>query len=578
MVASKKKDGDGPAAVMPAESSPLAGYGAAVLPVYLEQLGWQSRAVPWEKRSDVRTGLPESVSRRLAALAGEGGAPVLVSCTAPTSEEPGRLSTAVYDPETGTRRALEQMAFSLPDDYSFLKEDHHTGLEGLQQNWFRLLKEMYPPGAGNGDLALRVRRAEVRYFFIHGRWSACAERLNHANGKTADMDFLRRVMALQLAGKAEEADDLLTAAIESNPDTGRLYLLQAWCIRGEDPEKALKLIDKGKFTNVKKEGYYQFARALMALESKDYEAAEKALTAASDALKEKDFVQLKAARFYWDRAELEKAITYYRRALKTGGDTASIWAELGSALAMAGEVEKAIDALQAAASLNPWRPNVAKRRSALFERRGQYSKAIEGLRRASKANSQNPDFLSAYGDAAAHRWLLDEAAEAYRKALEAEPNFLYAKARLARVLARRNQYDKAREILKPLVENDGSYVPAAVALGLVLTAEGRTEDAAEVLSDVAADSDAEVARRMALCKVYLQAGDHAQAVRHAQTAVSMSKSPATYAMLSRAFLAGDELSKAGAAAQGAMEQNPYSARAHLALARVQAARDETKRR
>ena len=565
-------EGDGlRVAVMPADSTDLSGYAAALLPIHLREAGREVTSLSWERRSDLPPGIRGSVSHRLLALAGEDRCAVLVDCRQSDDAETWKLRIGCYGSDEGKRRTLQTTTFTVPDDLSLLLSNHHNGLEGLQLDWFRLMKELFPTPPENDDLDTRLRRTAVRFFFRRGRWAACAARLE--NARAVDTLFLRRVMALELAGESNAAADLLESTLADHSGNGPLHLLKAWTVRRDDPERASKQIEKGRFADVEREGYYHYGRALLQLERQNYDDAEEALLEATNLLQDETFVQLKVARFYWDRAKLDLATKYFRRAAETDGDTAAVRAELGSVLAMAGKVEEAIEQLQAAAKLNPWRPNVAKHLSKLFERRGEYSKAIQVLRRASKANSHNPDFLCAYGDAAAHRWLLDEAIRAYRQALEADPGFPYAKVRLARALARRADYSEACNLLTPLVEKDGQYVPAAVALGRVLTAEGRTDEAAEVLSGVATESDAEVARRLALSRLHLQTGNQSEAIRSAQIAVSIQSSARTYAALSRAFLAADEVEKAAAAAEKARNANPYSAIACLALARVSARKD-----
>lgn len=559
-------------AVMPADGANVTGYAAALLSVHLREEGLQARSVPWERRTDLPPGLPESVSHRLLALAGEEQATVLVACREPVDAEKWKLSVALYNSQTGKQKLLRTVPFTVPEDLSPLLSNHHNGLEGLERDWFRTMKKLFPALPRGGELPDRLHRTRVRFFFRRGLWKACAARLEEATAP--DTDFLRRVIALKFSENGNAAADLLESTLAEHSESGPLHLLKAWTLRKEDPDRATKEIEKGRFEDMEREGYYRFARGLLELQREQYNKAEERFLNASDLLPEETFVQLKTARFYWNRAELESARKYFHRALDTGRKRAAIQAELGTVLAMAGKVDQAIEHLQAAAELNPWRPNVAKHLSSLFERRGQYSEAIQTLRRAAEANSQNPDFLCAYGDAAAHRWLLDEAISAYKQALRADPSFPYAKVRLARVLARQGDYKKARNLLIPLVEKDEQYVPAAVALGRVLTAEGRTNAAEQVLSNVAADSDAEVTRRLALSRLHLQTGKRSEAIRAAQVAVSIEKNARTYAALAEAFLAAGDVGKAETAAKQAKSANPYSARAHVMMARVSAEKEE----
>jgi len=562
----------GTVVVLPAGGSALAGYVAALMPPYLEQLGWRTMRVCGGIELRVPRGKPqpERLPARVLWALGREGFAMLAGAELGEDAKRGSVSGAVYSLRDGKVLGAARVEFSMPPSHSFLASGERPERDARDVEWAALFDRLFPPAEEErGDLQVRIEVAEGLYYFRRGFWKQSAERLLPLTEAAPTARFMRLIMALELAGEGQRAAELLQTAIKEHPDTGPLYALRGWLLVREGSNKdGVLLLDQARVSDVAREGYYRYARALMALEQGDGRKAEEALLKASELLVGQSFVHLKVARFYWEGARLEEAIRFYRRALEADGKSAQIWSELGTALDAMGDATGAVQAFRQALSLDPYRWHVARDLSSLLERRGEYAAALEVLRKAADASPDEPDVLASYGDAAAHRWLIDEAKRAFEAALALDSSFVYGKMRLAQVRASERDYGPAEHMLRQVLEAAPDYVPAAIALGRVLIAQGRTDEAIFELAGTRKDSDYEVSRKLALSFAYLQSGRHAEAVENAQVAVGISPEPRSYAMLARAFILSGEPEKAQMAAERAMESGSKSVVAHLAMARV----------
>ncbi|KPK65670.1 MAG: hypothetical protein AMK73_02270, partial [Planctomycetes bacterium SM23_32] len=184
--------------------------------------------------------------------------------------------------------------------------------------------------------------------------------------------------------------------------------------------------------------------------------------------------------------------------------------------------------------------------------------------------------LAAYGDLAAEMWRIPTAERAFAESIAASGDFPYGEVRLAAMEALKGQYAGARTRLDELLARRPDYGPARIQMGRLLGQLGNAAEAAAALKEIATDSEHEVAARIALVEVNLQSTGEGvqQALASAQIAASSRPDAETYSVLSRAFLAAGDPGNAETAARTALERDPRSAAAHLALARVLQARQD----
>jgi len=570
--------GDGTALVLPARGSPLDGYAAALMPLYLQREGWRQVRLFNGLQLDLPRGRELPLRLPAHAVFALRNAAQAVFVTADTDEAGvgGELQAALYDPAEGQRLVQARVPFSLPPSYRFLLCEVGRAWEPSDKEWLELLDELFAPANEEGlDFAARLTLAGGLYLFRQGFWKQSAEALLELCQPSANGRFLRAVMALELGGEAQKAMDAVQTAIEKNPDSGPLYALRGWLLlHAGSPGDAFWLLEQGRVYDIAHEGYYWYGRALVALAGGEEQKAEKALIKASELLPGQAFAHSRLARFYWNKARLEEAVKFYRRATQAEGENARAWAELGMALDASGDLDGAVEAFRKAFLLDPTRLHVARQLSSLLERKREYGQALDVLRCAAEANPYDTDVLAAYGDAAARRWLVDVAKSAFGAAVERDERFAYGKVRLAQVLAMERNYEAAEKMLRQTLAAHPGYEPAVVALGQLLIEMGRAGEAITVLSGGVAEGSEQVSRKLALAMACMKDGRYEDAVRHAQIAVSSSPGPDSYSTLARIFMAFGDLEKAQIAANRALESGFKSARAHLVMARLQHARGE----
>jgi len=570
--------GLGRAYLVAAQPSPslLEGYAARVLLTRLTYRGLAARQVAGIMPAP-GAAMPERLPPCVPAEpdAPRTGLFVQVLCR---DGEKNSLLACLYDVAARKKMDAVETAFDLPEDLAFLAGRAGKPMPAADRKWLELLLKMAPQQADDaGAFEAALAEAEADYFIETGLWAPAADRLLKG-AEPGGARFVRAVFCLGLAGDAAGARARVQGALKEHPDSGALYALSSWLtLRDGKRDDALMLLEQARLCDMAHEGLYRYARGLIALEWKDEESAEKAFLRAAEAMPRELFVQWELARFYWRRAELDKAVAQYRRVVALKDCPPEAWSDLGVALDAADKSDEAIDALQRAFELDPRNPAVSRHLAALLKRAGRYEKALEVLRRASEADPCNPALLAAYGDCAAQMWRLQTAEGAFRKAAEIDGPFPYATVRLAEILAFQYRYAEAQRLLEGLLKERADYTPALIALGRILGRLGRTDQALKALAEAARSTEHAADAQLAMAEVYLKASQAEQAVRSAQIAAGLRADAQSYATLSDAFLAAGELAKAETTAASAMQRDAASEDAHLAAARCLTARGERDR-
>jgi tetratricopeptide (TPR) repeat protein len=486
------------------------------------------------------------------------------------------LGAAAYAVPTGRLTASTSVPCHLSEGLAPLASAERTRMGTADRNWLDLFARLFAPAkAGSGEASLL--RAEADYFMDVGLWEQAAGRFLQVAASSPTSHFMRGVVSLQLAGRAERAVSLVEEALRQHPDSGPLWALRGWLsLRQGRPDDAIMWFEQARLSGMAREGLYRYARGLMALEQEDDVAAEQELTRAAELLPDGLFAQLQIARLHRNRAELDEAIKWYRRATQTPDAPAETWAELAVALEANGDVEGAVAALRRAFRASSGNVVITRHLAGLLKRQGQHEEALDVLRRAAEANPRKPNLLAAYGDMAAEMWRIEEAERAFRESLSAAGEFPYGQVRLAAVEALQREYGEARARLTELLARRPGYAPGRIELARTLSQLDRAEEAVAALKEVTTSAEHEVVARLQLVDVCLSQGLEAaaQAVEHAQIAASARPDAETYAALSRAFLAAGDAGNAETAARTALEKDARAATAHLALARVLLAKED----
>jgi len=172
--------GDGTALVLPARGSPLDGYAAALMPLYLQREGWRQVRLFNGLQLDLPRGRELPLRLPAHAVFALRNAAQAVFVTADTDEAGvgGELQAALYDPAEGQRLVQARVPFSLPPSYRFLLCEVGRAWEPSDKEWLELLDELFAPANEEGlDFAARLTLAGGLYLFRQGFWKQSAEAL-----------------------------------------------------------------------------------------------------------------------------------------------------------------------------------------------------------------------------------------------------------------------------------------------------------------------------------------------------------------------------------------------------------------
>jgi len=146
--------GDGTALVLPARGSPLDGYAAALMPLYLQREGWR---------------LPLRLPAHAVFALRDAAQAVFVTADTDEAGVGGELQAALYDPAGGQRLVQARAPFSLPSSYRFLLCETGRAWEPSDREWLELLDELFAPADEEGlDFGARLTLAGGLYLFRQG--------------------------------------------------------------------------------------------------------------------------------------------------------------------------------------------------------------------------------------------------------------------------------------------------------------------------------------------------------------------------------------------------------------------------
>jgi tetratricopeptide (TPR) repeat protein len=553
--------------------SPLEAYEAHMLAFRLRQAGSEAEVFPAGAVPESRR-FPTSLNDRLHGELRDAGSERFVTVAATTDEGQRHLEVAAYDVVTGHLRRSVSLPVSLPDYLAELVLARPARLAAADRLWLELFDALLagtPVPNALPDAPAQV--AEAAFFFDSGLWTQAAAGLEAVYAGRPSAGFARALMARQLAGEPSQAAALAEGVLRQYPDSGPVWALRSWLsLRQGRAEDAIMYLAEARLWGMAREGLYRYARGLIALEQDDTDVAGAELEGAAELVPDAHFTQVQLARFYRDRADLDRAIDAYRRATGTAGADERTWGELAVALEAAGRADEALEALRSGFAIDSGNIVVTRHLAALLKRQGQHEEAVELLRLAAEANPRNPNLIAAHGDASADVWKLDDAAAAFAEAAAVADRFTYGTVRLARVHRMRYEYAEARRLLRDLLAVEPEDAPARLEMARLLAEIGHTEQALDVLEPVAALPDREVDARLAMADVHLAADRPAEAVAAAQIAAAARHDAATYAALTRALLAAGDAATAENAGAAAVQRDPMSPEAHVAAGAAQLAR------
>ena len=196
------------------------------------------------------------------------------------------------------------------------------------------------------------------------------------------------------------------------------------------------------------------------------------------------------ARDYFERGMYAESAREIQEALAIHGDFPDLHHQLGVALSLSGERERAVGSFREALRLNPRYVEARLNLAIVLNDLGRYD---EALREFQMERPRDPDHENLTPEvrshlAEAHRELGDtyrdlgllvDASQEYRRALRYAPQFLDIKNRLGSVYADMGLYQDAETVLEEALAQNPRYVDARVTLGLVHWKAGRLARARE---------------------------------------------------------------------------------------------------
>jgi tetratricopeptide (TPR) repeat protein len=196
------------------------------------------------------------------------------------------------------------------------------------------------------------------------------------------------------------------------------------------------------------------------------------------------------ARDHLERGSYTEAIQETEEAIRLHPDFPDLHNQLGLALSLSGERERAVGEFQRALHLNPRYVEARLNLAIVLNDLGRYD---EALREFHFDRPQDPDHENLSPDVRAHLaeshvvlgdtyrnlGLMVDASQEYRKALRHAPRFLDIKNKLGSIYAAMGLYQDAETVLAEALAQNPRYVDARVTLGVVLWKSGRSARARE---------------------------------------------------------------------------------------------------
>jgi putative PEP-CTERM system TPR-repeat lipoprotein len=224
-----------------------------------------------------------------------------------------------------------------------------------------------------------------------------------------------------------------------------------------------------------------------------------------------------AAEAYYGKRDLENATRYFELAARKLPDDPGIRAGLGLARLSAGEVDRALTDLEAAARAGDGKAEMLLVASLLaakkFDRARQVIFDLEKKRpRDPATHNLKGTVLLSQRDAAGAR-------KAFERAMQLQPNFLAAAINLAQLDLRENNPQAARARYETLLQRESSNVEIMIALARLADATGARAEAVAWLERAKARQPQSFSVSLALARQHFAAGDYGKAAAAARDAL-----------------------------------------------------------
>jgi protein O-GlcNAc transferase len=185
---------------------------------------------------------------------------------------------------------------------------------------------------------------------------------------------------------------------------------------------------------------------------------------------------------FQEKGDLDAAMACYMEALRINPNNAMAYNNLGSILQAMGRLPEAITNYEKAISLNPNFDKALNNLGKVLQEIGRIDEAIICHEEALRLNANNADARYSLGNAYRKRTQFDKAILCYQEALQIAPDFADAYLALGNVMKDRGNFDEAEENFRSALRIKPDYASAFQSLLMTMLYEPRY-DAQKILDE-----------------------------------------------------------------------------------------------
>ena len=179
----------------------------------------------------------------------------------------------------------------------------------------------------------------------------------------------------------------------------------------------------------------------------------------------------------YESIDLDKAIFYYKAALKIRPNFATAFYNLGNAFLEKGNIDKAIHYYLNALKIKPNYTAALNNIGEALTKKGDYDKANYYFKKALKTDPTGPDTCMNFANALFLQAKPDIAVSLYKKILQTDSENADVQYNLAYVLSSQKKYNEAIRHYNKTLSIDPKYLKAHYNLGNVLLRQGEVKEA-----------------------------------------------------------------------------------------------------
>lgn len=272
------------------------------------------------------------------------------------------------------------------------------------------------------------------------------------------------------------------------------------------------------------------------------------------------------------QALLERALEYYRTAVKLSPNAAHLWNELGATLVLLGREDQAEEAYRHSLSLDDRFENTYLLLAELYERQGETEKLKALLEQGLAQRPRSSQLQAFLGVVQAREGDLEDAIQTYRALVETQPNDLNSLRNLAVLYRDAGQPDEALTWAQRFLEvarqlgNDPPHVvlPVYRLMAEIYQQRGEMESLLQVYEAMAQIAPEEIPLLTDLAALYIQAERYGDAIPWLQKLMALDPDNYRYPLqMAQLYAQMGEYTAARSLAQQALEQAPPEEQASI---------------